>query len=187
MYSFKNIIRFLIFLIFNEATMKSIHETQVKKLEIDKPDFSRKLYQLVNQGEIYGELQENEEKETLAILTTHNTTFSVKRSGFFNPYITLRKGKFETNEAISYLNLRGETSIILDGELFFFKLQNLWKNQWCWTNEKHQVLITIKPIVSGTVKGEIEISKEAIHYSQLELLSLLGLYFMVKYQNEIQN
>ena len=30
--------------------MKSLHETQVKKLEIDKPDFSKKLYNIINQN-----------------------------------------------------------------------------------------------------------------------------------------
>ena len=167
--------------------MKSLHETQVKKLEIDKPDFSKKLDNIINQNEIYGSLLEIDERGSLAEITTQKTTYSVKRLGFFNPYITIRKGKFETNEAIAYLNLRGETAITLDNETFYFKIQNFWKNQWCWTNEKHQVIITFKPIISGTVKGDIEISKEALHYSQLELLALLGVYFMVKYQSEIEN
>jgi hypothetical protein len=167
--------------------MKTIIETQVKKLEIDKPDFSKKIYHLVYQNEIYGILTENEEKETLSELTTSKGNFSVKRAGFFNPYITIRKGKFELNEAKCFLNLRGDSSIDLDGDTFFFKIHNVWKNQWCWVNEKTQVLVTIKPIILGTNKGEIEISKEAYHYSQLELLSLLGLYFLIKYQEETEN
>ncbi|HPE39648.1 MAG TPA: hypothetical protein PLI77_01000 [Bacteroidales bacterium] len=167
--------------------MKSIIEHQTKKLDINKPDFSRKEYQIIFQDDVYGTLIEDDIKETLSTITTHNASYSVKRSGFFNPYITLRKGKFEINEAICYLDLRKETSITLDDQVFYFKIHNFWKNQWCWTNEKHQVIITFKPIVSGTIKGEIEISKEAFHYTQLELLSLLGVYFMIKYQNEIQN
>ncbi len=167
--------------------MKSLNELQGKKLEIDKPDFSKKLYVLKNHDQIFGSLEEKEEKGTLSTIITANGVYSIKRSGFFNPYVTLRKGKFETNEAVAYLNLRGETTIILDNEKFIFKQQNFWKNQWCWLNEKHQIIITIKPIVSGTSKGDVEISKEAIHYSQLELLTLIGLYFMIKYQSEIEN
>ena len=111
--------------------MKTLNETQVKKLEIDKPDFSKKLYNIINQNEIYGSLLEIDERGSLAEITTQKTTYSVKRLGFFNPYITIRKGKFETNEAIAYLNLRGETAITLDNETFYFKIQNFWKNQWC--------------------------------------------------------
>ena len=85
------------------------------------------------------------------------------------------------------MNLRGETAITLEEETFYFKIQNFWKNQWCWANEKHQVIMTFKPIISGTVKGDIEISKEALHYNHLELLALLGVYFMVKYQSEVEN
>lgn len=167
--------------------MKTIIEHQIKKLEIDKPDFSKKYYQLVQQNECFGSLMEMEDKETLSELVTSKGVYSVKRSGFFNPYITLRKGKFEQNEAKCFLNLRGESSIHLEGITFHFKMNNVWKNQWCWVNEKNQILITMKPIISGTMKGEIEISKEAYHYPQLELLSLLGVYFLIKYQNETEN
>lgn len=166
--------------------MKPLSELQGKKLEIDKPDFSKKLYVLKNHDQIFGSLEEIENKGTLSHINTAEGFYSIKREGFFNPYVTLRKGKFETNEAIAFLNLRGETSIILDNEKFYFKQLNFWKNQWCWLNEKHQIIITIKPIVSGTSKGDVEISKEAIHYSQLELLTLIGLYFMIKYQSEIE-
>lgn len=166
--------------------MKSFNDFQITKLEIDKPDFSKKLYHLISNNDIFGSLEEDNEKGTLAFINTSKGSYTIKRSGFFNPYITLRKRKFEVNEAISYLNLRGETSIIIDGEQFVFKLQSFWKNQWSWTNEKHQVLITIKPIIAGTVKADVDISKEAIHYSQLELLTLIGVYFMIKYQNETE-
>ena len=63
--------------------MKSLHETQVKKLEIDKPDFSKKLYNIINQNEIYGSLLEIDERGSLAEITTQKTTYSVKRLGFF--------------------------------------------------------------------------------------------------------
>lgn len=166
--------------------MKSFNESQIKKCEISKPDFSKKTYNLISKDEIFGSIEEDNEKGTLTNLVTAKGAYTIKRSGFFNPYITLRRKNFETNEAISYLNLRGETTILIDGTLFSFKLHNLWKNQWCWTNEKNQILLTLKPIIAGTIKGDIEIFKEAFHYSQLELLTLIGVYFMIKYQNETE-
>ncbi len=164
--------------------MKCFNESQIKKCEISKPDFSKRNYNIIHNDDIFGTIEEDQDKGTLASLTTAKGSYTIKRCGFFNPYITIRKKNFETNESIAFLNLRSETTITIDGNLFTFKLLNLWKNQWCWTNEKHQVLITIKPIIAGTIKGDIEISKEAFHYTQLELLTLIGAYFMIKYQNE---
>lgn len=167
--------------------MKTFSNVQFLKFTIEKPNFSKKKYHLKNDEDLFGTLEEVSDKQTLAIIETTKDVYTIKRSGFFNPYLTLRLKKLESNLAIAYLNIKGGTVITLDGISYTFKLNNLYKNQWCWLNEKNQILVTIKPIISGIVKADIEISKDAPLYEPIELLTLIGFYMLLKYQNEIEN
>ncbi len=165
--------------------MKTISESPITTLQIIKPDLIKKYYEIKSGEELYGSVDITHNTGTLARIETSQGIFTVKRNGFFKPYITLRREKFKTDEAIAYLDVQGSTKIILDKNYYYFRLVNLWKNQWGWTNEKNQVILRYKPTVAGFIKGDVEVSKDFTYLSYLETITILGVYFLTQLEDEI--
>ena len=76
---------------------------------------------------------------------------------------------------------------MLNDTPFYFRILNLWKNQWGWTNDKNQIVLRYKPTIAGTIKGDVEFLKDFFYLKNLELLAILGVYFLVNLEDEIQN
>lgn len=165
--------------------MKTISESPITTLQIIKPDLVKRYYEIKSGEELYGSLEITHNAGTLARIETSQGVFTVKRSGFFKPYITLRKEKFTIDEAIAYLNVAGTTKIICDNIAYYFRLVNLWKNQWGWTNEKNQVILRYKPTIAGFIKGDVEVSKDFTYLSYLETVTVIGVYFLTQLEDEI--
>ena len=165
--------------------MKTISESPITTLQIIKPDLIKKYYEIKSGEELYGSVEIMNNSGTLARIETCQGFFTVKRNGFFKPYITLRKEKFTTDEAIAYLDIQGNTRIVLDSHSYYFRLINLWKNQWGWTNEKNQVILRYKPTVAGFIKGDLEVSKDFTYLSFLETVAIIGVYFLTQLEDEI--
>jgi hypothetical protein len=165
--------------------MKSIHESPITTLQIVKPDFVKKYYEIKSGDDLYGTVELLNNAGTLSRIETMNGSFTVKRCGFFKPYITLRKEKSTTDETIVYLNMNGNTQMIINGEEFNFCMVNLWKNQWGWMNARHQVVVRYKPTVAGTIKGDVEVSKDFTYSPSIELIAILGVYFLTHLEDEV--
>ncbi|MEG1556147.1 MAG: hypothetical protein RR356_05420 [Bacteroidales bacterium] len=165
--------------------MKTICESPITTLQIIKPDIIKRYYEIKSGDDQYGSLDIMHAAGTLARIETHQGSFTVKRAGFFRPYITLRKDKFELNEAFAFLDIEKGTKIVLNKNAYYFKIINLWKNQWGWTNEKNQLILRYKPTIAGMVKGDVEFSKEFTYLENLEIIAMLGIYFLVQYEEEI--
>ena len=165
--------------------MKAINESPITTLQIIKPEIIRHYYEMKSGEEQYGSVELVNNTGTLARITTNQGVFSVKRCGFFKPYVVFRKEKVNYNEAKSYLNLEGNTQITLDNNTFHFRLINLWKNQWGWANDKNQIILRYKPTVAGTIKGDVEVSKDFMYLPYIEVLAMLGIYFLTQLENEI--
>ncbi|MDL2311684.1 hypothetical protein LJC68_02255 [Bacteroidales bacterium OttesenSCG-928-B11] len=165
--------------------MKTISESPITTLQIIKPDLIKKYYELKSGDELYGTVEVIDNSGTLARIETTQGVFTVKRAGFFRPYIIFRKEKHATDEIIAYLNIEGITKIILDNNAYYFRLVNLWKNQWGWTNEKNQIILRYKPTIAGFIKGDVEVSKDFTYLSFLETITVLGIYFLTQLEDEI--
>lgn len=165
--------------------MKTISESPITTLQIIKPDLIKKYYELKSGDELYGSVEVMDNSGTLARIETMQGVFTVKRAGFFRPYIIFRKEKHATDEIIAYLNIEGITKIIFDNNTYYFRLVNLWKNQWGWTNEKNQVILRYKPTIAGLIKGDVEVSKDFTYLSFLETVTVLGIYFLTQLEDEI--
>lgn len=167
--------------------MKTISESPITTLQIIKPDIVKKYYEMKSGEEQYGSVEIIHNIGTLAKIETKQGVFTAKRSGFFKPYITLRKDKLNTDEVIAYLNIEGNTKICLEGNNYYFRLVNLWKNQWGWTNEKNQIIMRYKPTVAGFIKGDVEFSKDFTYLPSIETIAMLGIYFLTQLEDEIIN
>lgn len=165
--------------------MKTISESPITTLQIIKPDIVKRYYEMKSGEERYGSVEIVHNVGTLARIETKQGVFSVKRSGFFKPYITLRREKQNMDEATAYLNVEGITKIVLGDNSYCFRLVNLWKNQWGWTNERNQIILRYKPTVAGIIKGDVEVSKDYIYLPSLETIAMLGIYFLTQLEDEI--
>ncbi|MDR3046674.1 MAG: hypothetical protein LBU51_03545 [Bacteroidales bacterium] len=165
--------------------MKAINESPITTLQIIKPDIVKKYYEMKSGEELFGTLDLVNNTGTLSRIITKQDTFSVKRSGFFRPYITVRNEKTNTDEAVAYLQIDSSTVITINNNTYCFRMVNVWKNQWGWTNDKNQILIRYKPTVAGTIRGDIEVSKDFLFDAFLETISMLGIYFLTQLEDEI--
>ncbi|MDR1758807.1 MAG: hypothetical protein LBR51_07665 [Bacteroidales bacterium] len=165
--------------------MKSISDSPITTLQIIKPDLIKRYYEIKSGDEMYGSVDLVHNSGTLARVETSQGVFTLKRNGFFKPYITLRKEKASTDLAVAYLEVQGNTIISLDGTTYYFRLINLWKNQWGWTNERNQVILRYKPTVAGFIKGDVEVSKDFTYLSYLETVTVIGVYFLIQLEEEI--
>ena len=165
--------------------MKTINESPITTLQIIKPEIVRHYYEMKSGEEQYGSVELVNNTGTLARIETTQGIFSVKRCGFFKPFVTFRKEKANYNEAKTYLNIDGTTQIVIDKYAFHFRMINLWKNQWGWTNDKNQIILRYKPTVAGIIKGDVEFSKEFMHLPYIEAIAMLGIYFLTRLENEI--
>ena len=165
--------------------MKTINKSPITTLQIIKPEIIRHYYEMKSGEEQFGSVELVNNTGTFALIKTKQGTFSVKRCGFFKPFVSFRKEKANYDEARAYLNLEGITQFTFDNHAFYFRLINLWKNQWGWTNEKNQIILRYKPTVAGIIKGDVEFSKDFIYLSHIEVIAMLGIYFLTQLENEI--
>ncbi len=49
---------------------------------------------------------------------------------------------------------------------------------------KNQLVLKYKPIIAGTIKGDIEFLKDFFYVKNLELLTLIGIYFLIQLEEE---
>ena len=164
--------------------MKMFSESPITTLQIIKPDVIKNFYEIRSGDDSYGALDIIQ--NTFARAETYEGSFIFERKGFFKPYIIIKKEKNEQIGAIAYLDLISKTKIILNEMPFYFSIINLWKNQWGWTNEKNQVVLRYKPTIAGTVKGDVEFLKDFFYLKNMELLTMIGVYFLVNLEEEIQ-
>lgn len=166
-------------------TIKQFNQSPITTLQIVKPEINKNYFEIKSGDDIYGSVDMTQSAYTRVEI--HDGTFLFERFGFFKPYVTVRKEKSEQREAMAYLDLLSQTKIILNDVPFYFRILNLWKNQWGWTNEKNQIVLRYKPTIAGTIKGDIEFLKDFFYLKNLELLAMLGVYFLVHLEDEIQN
>ena len=88
--------------------LKKISENQITGVQLIKPDVTKKFYHIASDNDIFATIDLIHGQGSLARLETPDGSYTIKRQGFFVPYISVRK---ENDESVL-------------GELFFGPL---WK------------------------------------------------------------
>jgi hypothetical protein len=165
--------------------MKTLLDNNCTSLQIVKPDFQKKYFEIKAGNEIHSMVELLHGDGTLARMTTEQGIFTAKRCGFFRPYVTVRREKFDENEAIAFLNVKDGTRLVIGTEIYHFKMLNLWKNQWGWLTGKNQVVMRYKPAISGVQRGDIEVSKDYAYIEYIDMLAILGIYFLAHLEEDV--
>ena len=165
--------------------LKKISENQITGVQLIKPDVSKKFYHIASDNDIYATIDLIHGQGSLARLETPEGSYTIKRQGFFVPYISVRKENEETDLGELFLDLYGKSSLHLDDAALSFKPLALWKNHWGWTTEKNRVVIKYMLTISGQVRGDMEFSKDFFYFPNLELLAALGGYLLLQLEDEL--
>jgi hypothetical protein len=165
--------------------MKTLLDNKCTLLQIVKPDFQKKYFEIKTGNEVHSTMELLHGDDTSARLTISQGVFTAKRYGFFRPYVTIRREKFDENEAIAYLNVKDGTRLLTGTETYHFKMLNLWKNQWGWTTDKNQVIMRYKPAISGVQRGDIEVSKDYAYIECIDMLAILGIYLLAHLEEDV--
>lgn len=164
---------------------KFLKDNPVTILQLVKPEITKKYYEIVVGNDRYASIDLLHDEGTLVRLETAVASYTIKRMGFFLPYVTLRKDKDVEDLAMSKLNLNGKSTITFNGNSYSFTHFDLWKNQWAWLNDKNKFIIKYKLTTEGPLRGQIEVSKEAFYNGDLELLMALGSYYLLQLDDEL--
>lgn len=164
---------------------KSIEESRPAILHLVKPDVTKKFYELSIEQDVFATVDLIRGTGSLARIETISGSYTIKRQGFFMPYVSLRKEKSDIDILTLPLDLQGNAQFSLSGQNYRFAPLNLWKNQWGWVNEKGKVIIKYLPTLSGQVKGDIEIGKDFTFVANLELIAAFGAYLLLQLEDEL--
>lgn len=170
---------------FNIGAMKSLVDNQVTSIQLVKPDIAKKYYELSADGNIFASIDLIRGYGSLARIEVPQGSFTIKRLGFFMPYITLRKEKSDADFAKIYLDLNSKCIFKIDNVTCNFKLLNSWKNQWGWVNENNKPIVKYMLTTFGQVRGDVEFSKDFLYIVHLELLAAVGAYFLLQLEDEV--
>ena len=164
---------------------KSLEESNLTTLHLVKPEVTKKFYELSSGQNVFATIDLIHGAGSLARLETISGSFTIKRQGFFMPYVSLRKEKSDVDILSLPLDLQGNAQFYLEGHFFRFAAFNLWKNQWGWQNEKGKIVIKYLPTLSGQIKGDVEFCKDFIFLEHIELVAALGAYLLLQLEDEL--
>ena len=165
--------------------LKKISESQITGIQLVKPDVTKKFYHIASDQDVFATVDLIHGQGSLARLETPEGSYTIKRQGFFVPYISVRKENEERELGELFLDLYGKSSFRIEESALSFKSLSLWKNQWGWVNEKNRQVMKFMLTISGQVRGDLEFSKDFFYLQNLELLAALGAYLLVQMEDEL--
>ncbi|MDR2868558.1 MAG: hypothetical protein LBV46_03345 [Bacteroidales bacterium] len=166
--------------------MKTIKNDGIVALQLMKPDFQKAAFELKMGTDVHSSVTLLHDDGTLARVAVGEISYTAKRCGFFRPYVTLRKEGYDNNEAVIFLNVKDGSRCIIGGESYYFKLLNLWKNQWGWALDTNQVILRYKPCISGTLRADVEVTKDSARIECIDMLAVLGVYFLGLLEQDVK-
>lgn len=163
----------------------SVQEKNPSVIQMVKPDVSKKFYELSVQQDLYATVDLIHGTGSLTRIETRTGSYTIKRQGFFMPYISVRKERSDEDLFSIPLDQSGRAQFVFEGQMFRFVPLNLWKNQWGWINEKNKQIIKYFPTLSGQVRGDIEIGKDFFYFDNIELIAAIGSYLLMQLEDEL--
>lgn len=165
--------------------LKNITDSQSAGIKLIKPDVTKKFYQIASDTDVFATIDLIHGQGSLARIETPTGSYTIKRQGFFAPYVTLRKENENEDVANIFIDIYGRSFLNVDGTNCSFKPLALWKNHWGWVNDKNKCLVKFMLTSSGLIRGDLEFSKDFFYLPNLELLAALGTYLLLQLEDEI--
>lgn len=165
--------------------LKNIIDSQSAGIKLIKPDVTKKFYQIASENDIFATIDLIHGQGSLARIEVPSGSYTIKRQGFFAPYVTLRKENDNQDVANIFIDIYGRSFLNVEGTSCSFKPLALWKNHWGWVNDKNKCIVKFMLTSSGLVRGDLEFSKDFFYLQNLELLAALGAYLLLQLEDEV--
>jgi hypothetical protein len=144
-------------------------------------------YLLQSGSEEFARLTWASSNGSLAAGQTALESWSFKRVGFFQPFISIRRDGSNSDLARVDLGATGSGAIqFTDAERYLWN-GNLWRSEWTWNTPSGALLVAYRRDFSIDARaGEVSIPAEHLHTIHLPLLVVLGWYIIVSMGDEAE-
>ena len=163
-----------------------------EKLSWVQPRTFERQFELRAAGSLFGTLRFEKALGTLATASTATGIWTLKRSGFLNPRVTVREAGREDDIAVFWPRLWGGGWLDYPtGKRFQWRSMNFWGSSWGFTGMQGEPVFTMKPgsqeaKLADLLKTQalVDIDAHAYDVTELPLLLVLGWYLMIMQQEE---
>jgi hypothetical protein len=150
-------------------------------------DLADRRYELRAGGSVVATLRWERAWGSLATGETAEGRWTIKRTGFLRPRVTVREAGSETQVALVSLHSGGTTGEVKLADEHEFRWNGMTPHraECAFTSVAGEPLVTFRPrFVMMQSEAEIEIEKRALALPELSLLALLGWYLIVLINEE---
>jgi len=161
--------------------MKHICEIKGAELVWMQPRVMERAFELRSGEDVLGTLRWNSISGSLANAAAADGLWTFKRTGFFNPRITVRAQGSDLDFAQFTPNWKSEGNLQLStGQNFRWMGIGFWRAQWAFTKPNGEHLLEIEPHSSWLKKtAVVKPTPEGCRIPELSLLVLLGWYLVI--------
>ena len=161
--------------------MNAISEANCRELKWVQPRSMKRAYELRSGEEVFGRLQWETKSGSLAQAESANGRWTLKRTGFFNPQITVRTPGSDSNFAVFCPNWKGGGLLTFsDGARLHWASDGFWHSRWAFVRETGVRLVEFEPELSFLkTSAVVKVTREGLATPGFSLLIFLGWYLMV--------
>jgi len=118
---------------------------------------------------------------SLASAQMSNETWTLKRGGFLNPHVTVRRAGEESNLARITAHLSSHRIEVRGGRVYRFHRSGFFVPAWTISTESGQEILHIEPVRQGRKLegGAVVSTPEGTRIPDMLLLAVAGWYFIV--------
>jgi hypothetical protein len=167
--------------------MTPIAQVVGSPLRWSQPTLMRREYELRSQEDITATLKWQNAFGSLALAETVDQKWTMKRSGFLRPSVTIREADSEQEIAAFRPNWGGEGKLqFAQGSWYAWQTTNFWRTHWLFVNQVGEPLVHFNAEFESTAAiiifkkaAVVEIEPRAARIAELSLLAVLGWYLMI--------
>lgn len=171
--------------------MKSLKEIPNEQLNWIQPKALNLIYELRGENDLFGTLVFPKTFGSLAEAETADGKWTLKRVGYFNTRITIRKYEHENDIAVFKPNLMATTGTIqfANGNSYQWSTSNFWNTKFEFKNKNGDLVIVFHSGVNEPklkdwfkTQARVEIIDTKQNMEELALLIMLGWYLIIVLQ-----
>lgn len=117
---------------------------------------------------------------SLATLSIDDVKYTVKRTGFWSPRVTMRAHGTELDLEIftpTSWSAGGQIRRVSDGATQFLARESLWGSRWIWSSSNSNPIMAIN-MSQTACRGEIRLAPSTIWDDRCVMLASMGWYVM---------
>lgn len=141
----------------------------------------KRSYELRSETALFATLDWQSAFGSLAHARTHDASWTLKRTGFFRPRVTVRPMEKETDLAVFHPDWLGDGRVEFpNGKQWRWKCLSFWRSRYGFLADDDQPLIEYK---ANTLKfvpsAGVVVAQSALGLAELPLLVVLGWYVTI--------